>query len=319
MEQNQPKQPKPRGTNTRKEPPAWYKRLVVLGISEDRDVRPHDFDADLSELGKDELSDTDSSGAGFYCECDNEEECECQPPDCDDRSASEESYDGSDAGYYYELKMDRTQRKRDILHEIECQQLEKQSVRDYDQALEQEVYKAYEAMQQERKTAHVPWPKLDSIVGKSYRLHSVDHVDYCYNSELYGSKYVEFYYYDEDGEYCKPPSNETEVIGHVYFNVDSGCDFDPFRPPQQTGREKHQLKTSDTDCIVTCQFISNKYWILSVDRRLVARDIRGSKMTSAPKVFTFVGICDDPEDRKRRREEGNEKKRKRQSTSPSCW
>lgn len=49
----------PPGFSTTRELPAWFKRLVRITIKEDRDIEPHDFDEDISEL--DETSDREDA------------------------------------------------------------------------------------------------------------------------------------------------------------------------------------------------------------------------------------------------------------------
>jgi hypothetical protein len=90
--------------------PAWYYRVVSLGYIKDRDPYPEDFDEDLSELGSSDKSDEKE------CVCDGEDsDCECELGDED--KESERSYDGSDAGNYYELKEIRKERKRELLEQ----------------------------------------------------------------------------------------------------------------------------------------------------------------------------------------------------------
>lgn len=89
--------------------PAWYIRLLRLTITGDRDVEEYDFDEDISELEEDP---DDGPAEERFCDCDGEEdpECVCQ---IEDRE-SERSHDDSGAEYYYELKDQREERKKDL-------------------------------------------------------------------------------------------------------------------------------------------------------------------------------------------------------------
>ncbi|KAK9439946.1 hypothetical protein VB005_04564 [Metarhizium brunneum] len=277
MQQNQP-QLSPRSHHrTTRELPAWYRRLVILTITEDRDIEPWDFDEDISELGEDEGNESDSSDV--ECTCDDEDDCECYL--LSDNKESEHSYTGSDADYYYELKEQRTDRKMQLQDEKEQQQEERNSTR-------------------EDKRGDGPRPVLASIADKSFDLYSVDHVDYCYH-DFYRSKYVEFYHIDEDEECCKPPDREAKITGHVYLSSDSGCQFVPFHSPKTAGCQKIPLKTQASECEPVFQFINNNYLIMTVKdkSRMISRDVRTTEAANIPDVFTFVGIHMDPKEQKR--------------------
>lgn len=84
--------------------PPWFYRVATLAVvSGEKEVDPEDFDEDLSELDEKE-----SRFCSAECEC----ECDCDVSDCDcdfececeDDGNSEQSFEGSDAEYYYELK-----------------------------------------------------------------------------------------------------------------------------------------------------------------------------------------------------------------------
>lgn len=86
------------------------------------------------------------------CECGEENpECDCKfenGDDMDEEDESERSYDGSDAGYYYELKEEREERKQEKLRE----QKEKERQRDIERTKEEEVRVAYRSLNKaERK------------------------------------------------------------------------------------------------------------------------------------------------------------------------
>ncbi|KID85766.1 hypothetical protein MGU_07074 [Metarhizium guizhouense ARSEF 977] len=229
MQQNRPKLSLHPHHRTTRELPAWYHRLVILTITEDRDIRPWDFDEDISELGEDEGSEP--NGPGVACKCDDEDDCQCYLSG--DYEESEHSYTGSAADYYYELKDQRTDRKLQLRDERKIHQEEQNFTRELKSRKEHFVYAAYEAMLEAQKEGDSPSPVLESIAGKTFLLYSVDYVDHCYNDFLNRSKYVDFYYIDVDGERCNPPDGEAKITGHVFFNINSGCNFVPFCPPKR--------------------------------------------------------------------------------------
>jgi hypothetical protein len=80
---------------------------VALTIKEDRDVIPSDFDQDLSDLEeRSNIAEDAAFGHAGY-------ECGSGDSDCDGESPGENTDDGSNADYYYELKFDREERKRE--------------------------------------------------------------------------------------------------------------------------------------------------------------------------------------------------------------
>ncbi|KAH8800422.1 hypothetical protein F5884DRAFT_810294 [Xylogone sp. PMI_703] len=141
-----------------KEPPLWYCRL------------------DLSEL-----DESDSKSEGDQCDCEGSE-CECEDYSTDD-SSSEKSYTGSDSGYYYELKAQREERKREL-------RKEKEADRVFESEKEQEVQKAYERLRNAELKDNITSP--DSIgIDKHWKLYSVDYVEHCHDIyDFQSTKYV---------------------------------------------------------------------------------------------------------------------------------
>ncbi|KAL6813178.1 hypothetical protein GGI42DRAFT_165734 [Trichoderma sp. SZMC 28013] len=296
--------------------PAWYYRLVALTIKKDREVLPEDFDEDLSDLD----STSNDSGEGKNpsdpdCDCDDED-CEC-----DDQSSqsSERSYNGSDADYYYELKDEREERKEELWDIKVEERKEKERWRKFESAQVEEVQAAHKSLQQAEIKGHLPSPSpLHSIAGKYFRLYSLDHFEYRYDPVIYPSKYVEFYYI-EKGDNTRankqPPTKETKIQGHLYLNVDCGCDFASFSPPTQAGLEKYSLKDFEGKFAPIFQFISNDHLIVTVPRDLVFMDVPGDPL--APDMFTFYGVRYDHKEKKRRRDE--ERQSQRSPSSRETW
>ncbi|KKZ63502.1 hypothetical protein EMCG_02189 [[Emmonsia] crescens] len=281
--------------NPRQELPAWYRRLHALTIKEDRDVTPEDFDEDLSSV----------SGLSIDSEADVDEEDEIYRVD----TVSNRSYNGSDADYYYELKAERKERKLELQETRDRNRQAKDSQRTFDRDKESEVQEMYDSL----KNAKPSEIALEQIAGKNFRLYSVDHVDYCYSSDMYPSKYVEFYHLDKNDPSGQLPSarQETQMHGHVYLNSDTDCDFGPFFPPKYAGLEEFRLESTRGKCRLVFQFISNDYVKLKVPREVVFanRDLPAE----APEVFEFAGIRYD-------REKGKaERKRKRSPSPRETW
>ncbi|PNP58881.1 hypothetical protein THARTR1_01129 [Trichoderma harzianum] len=294
--------------------PAWYYRLVALTIDKNRDVRPEDFDEDLSDIdATPNHSGGGKSPSALDCDCDGEDsECDCQS-----WHVSERSYNGSDADYYYELKDEREERKQQ-LRDMEAEEKEeKERWRKSESLKEEQVRAAYKSLQQAEIKGHLPSP-LHSIAGKHFRLYSLDHFDHRYDPVYYPSKYVEFYYIEEGDDTCtfkQPPTKETKIQGHLYLNVDCGCDFALFSPPKQAGLEKYSLKDADGKFAPIFQFISNDHLIVTVPRDIVFMDVPGHP--PAPDVFTFYGVRYDYKEEKRRWDE--ERKDQRSPSPRETW
>lgn len=272
--------------------PAWYYRIVqITRTNKDKvcealdpedprwNFRDQDFDEDLSELDSEDYDSRDIP----------EHRDDCDWHDCDcleekDHAESERSYDGSDADYYYELKAERRERKWDLERlrgEAEADQRHRRAKELVKEQLVQEVYNRLK----KAIKAGEPSPDLDlgSRRGKTFNLFSVNHVDYCFDAEVYPTKYVEFYHLD-DG---------PEVRGRVYLNTNDGCDFGPFLFPGKIGCEKYRLET-DRGSEISVKFISDDHVIVKLDQRIAF----GNKTPdpSAPKTFKFMGIQSDHPD-----------------------
>ncbi|KAL7810594.1 hypothetical protein V8C26DRAFT_409834 [Trichoderma gracile] len=294
------------------DPPAWYCRLVNL--PQEYDIEDADFDEDISVLheGEEESLDPDAfdddesirrcdcaSSDMEDCECDDEEDA-APEKEMDDGAESERSYQGSDADYYYELKEQRIQRKIDLRDLREKQERQRALTRELASEKEQEVREAYDAMVKEQKKGDAPRPRLASIANRLFFLFSVDHVDYCYNHDLYPSKYVEFYYLDNDCRRIITTNTDVEIQGHVYLDVNTECDFLPFVQPKRAGVKKRQFPIHQRDHEPIFQFINDKYLIMTVksDSKMVASDIQRLGAENVPKELKFFGIRMEKEERK---------------------
>jgi hypothetical protein len=298
MNPNRTPSPPRRDLRTRTDLPAWYHRIVSLEATKDDGIDPEDFDQDISELGEGEEEDTEyPDSQGIPCECDSGHDCKCELVDADN-GESEPLYTGPDAEHYYSLKDWRIERKMDIRDEkIRCQE-QRAFIRELESKNEQRGYAAYEAMLEAEKGGNGTCPRLESISGKTFDLHSVHHVDYCYNDFLYPTKYVGFYCHADD-QSGHPPDENAEISGHIYMDADAGCNFLPFCPPRNAGSQKMALKVYGSNEKLVFQFINDKYLILTIrsNSKMFRRDIR--KSADMPDIFKFVGIHRDLEERKR--------------------
>ncbi|KAL2363073.1 hypothetical protein RJZ56_004034 [Blastomyces dermatitidis] len=165
-----------RNQNGREIWPAWPQGLHALIVKEDRDLNPEDFNEDLSSL---------SDLAGSSNAEDNKDKVNR------DDTMSDRSYTGSDASFYYELKAECQERKMELQEIGEHNKQAKDNQQTFDRDREREVQEMYDPVKKQSKTP------LEPITGH-FCLYSVEHIDYCYSSDMYSSKYVEFYYLDED-------------------------------------------------------------------------------------------------------------------------
>jgi hypothetical protein len=192
----------------------------------------------------------------------------------------------------------------------ERNQQAKDSQRTFDRGKEREVQEMYDSLKNAKKQIKTP---LESIAGQTFRIYSVDHVDCCYSSDMYPSKYVEFYHLDEDGPSGQlPPARQAaQMHGHVYFNSATDCDFGPFFPPKHAGLEEFRLISTRGKYKLVFQFLSNDYVKLKVPREVVFTN--RDPPADAPEVFEFAGIRYD------REKEKAERKRKRSPSPRETW
>lgn len=298
--------------STRRELPAWFYRVSALSIFPDAEICPHYFDEDISDLS---ASESDDDAVEVDCACDSEDTCDCFVDDENTHDfqddASQRSYQGSDASWYYELKDLREDRKR----ELRSQGKEMQQTRINESCKEEEVRMAYEALDRAEKESETLY--MSSLANRSFRLYSTDYLDQFSPSywEHLLSKYIEFYAPETSREVSdrQASGDEQTVEGHVYLNGNTWCPFLPFRLPTRPSREKHLLKSCDGPHSLAIQFISDKYIRLEIPRELVFDGHWESAPTSAPAVLEFGGILRDVDKEKEER-----LRLERKNRSPSC-
>ena len=103
---------------------------------------------------------------------------------------------------------------------------------------------------------------LGSIAGH-FSLYSSDHVEYCYNSYMYRSKYVEFYHPDEDDP-SDQPLPDSETYGHLYLDSDTVCQFGPFPVPKYAGLKEFRLASNGGKHELVFQILSKNHLKLKI-------------------------------------------------------
>lgn len=279
----------------------------------DRDAYGAEFDEDLSELEDAEEEHTDDPEKckdPWCCHCEGECECGAYDYDRGGDEMSERSYEGSDAGHYYELKEKREKRKREVLQERKEKKLEWEFVR----TKEDEVRAAYESLQShEKKGETVP---VKSLPDQSLQLFCSDSVEYFYRY-IAPTVRVDFYYEPSQGDSDDPEDNtnspnpdipreygveedEAGVLhGFVYLNASIQCHFGPFHPPKRASQSPVTLK-SDNGHELSFTFFGSRYPKLTLSREMMSTYMTDTRHPSplpptAPEVFEFVGIWRDQE------------------------
>lgn len=285
--------------------PSWYFRVLAFSYKGDRDVRPWDFDEDLSELEEQDDVEQEEDRDEEECDCDGDDsECDCQclrDSDVDEDVESERSYDGSDAHYYYELKEQREERKRELLQEKLRQQKEQKRLRELETAKEAEVRAAFTSLKRAKKKAERPL--IDSLAGQVFNLFCSDHVKHFYSDSYYPTKEVRFSLPDDyEKPYLEKRKLDTGsgmVYGQVYLNVDACFDFGPFPAPKRASRKPVKVKCCYMAHVLSLKFLGNGYVKLRIPRELVFLDHDDANLpapsSTAPRVFKFVGIWRNPE------------------------
>ncbi|CAK7214643.1 hypothetical protein SBRCBS47491_002215 [Sporothrix bragantina] len=145
--------------------PSWYYRVLNIGFKKNREVMGYDFDEDLSDMEEEKGQGSDdaeqSKNEEEDCTCGSEDsKCDCQIEDVDmdegddEDDKSERPYDGFDADYYYVMKHEREERKREKLQERK----EKEQQQEMERAKEEEIHAAERTLnraEKERKTIKV--------------------------------------------------------------------------------------------------------------------------------------------------------------------
>jgi hypothetical protein len=279
--------------------------VLHITIDEDRDVSPEDFDEDLSdvECSKEEKP-REREIIDWTDDHQDAHDFDDEEPSESEDAISERSYDGSDADYYYELKEEREDRKR-----------EKGKAYSFENSKELEVQSAYDAMKLEKENS-VALGLFDQNTSNNFRLYSTDWVQHCFPSCVHASPYVEFY--DLSENYSRPLAEQEtrQITGHLYINGSLDCDFKPFYPPQHASLDEFELQSNSDKYKLMIQFFSHDYVRLKVGQGFFFQ--KTPRPPKAPDFFEFVGIRRNWE-KERLKREREAKKRKRSPSRCDSW
>ncbi|KAL7622906.1 hypothetical protein AAE478_006585 [Parahypoxylon ruwenzoriense] len=329
----------PKVTNRLRDFPAWYRRLMS-NPDPWHDVNPEEFDEDLSEIHESEESEDETDYESSWgdedgeenedchkgCDCDGDNtDCQyqCQTSATNDQydhlsnlggerharlseSESELSYQGDDADYYYELKSQRVERKRDLRDHMRREEENLRRLRELHEEKEEEVHAMRESLvkattelkgpvKKKAKAKAKPGkgeeqrqrrPRLD-LAGKQFELYSTTYLDHFLSPSLMDAHthtpYVEFYRVVADGTWIDPATkmplvgpdcDPFKVDGHVaYLTPDFDCHFETFSEPEDTGTETVVLeswhKEHELESEFDFEFLGDDYLLLRVKRELI--------------------------------------------------
>jgi hypothetical protein len=292
--------PIPKPSLPRKELPAWYEHVSRLVASRELESEnyglsdgpyPEDFDEDISEL---------ESESGFACHCASDaSDCEC---DLDERDFTDED------SVYAEYKEMREERQREL---AELRKDQERTI-EYHKAREDEVEKAWTELKESR-TQGVEAQKL-SLELAHFTIYSSEYVrswDMAYD---HGTSYIEIYSPDEFDE----RTDNTQVVGHIYFDANITPDLEAFEVPKYAGLCSINIGVKGSDANVTVTFI-NQFLLKMVVPRSIAYP--RSPPPNTPELLEFVGISKNFENErtrqeKREREEAEARCRKQREVSP---
>ena len=152
---------------------------------------------------------------------------------CSDWDSSDDERDetrsraGREYDYYYELKEQREQRKRQIKQEAKDGELTmKEETWQIELRIEKDVKKVYHRVRHQRG-------RRENLVlrGKIFNLGSLDHWQYAYlgHTVQFMSKYVIFDDYpnvrDDGSSNRPPPGQRPELRGQLQMNDSTACHF----------------------------------------------------------------------------------------------
>ncbi|RYP46860.1 hypothetical protein DL768_006999 [Monosporascus sp. mg162] len=269
---------------------------------------------------------------------------EDEEPESEPESESEQSYNGSDAGWYYELKEARIERKRELRNSRKQEQRERRFLRKIHEEKENEVRAYRDALVNVKAKVKTGASKDDNderrqrldLINKTFTLYSAEYLDHCdFISRGIGGRdpSVEFYRLDREERGGEPSEIEGQI---TYLALDSVCQLMPFIPPEHAGPEAVVLGSSDRKHKLEFEFLDNDYLILRLGRGLVFEkkskrekrplpepvDLKaeadvGVDTDGPPEIVEFVGIRYDAKKRRAEDERLQEAVKKTRTEPPS--
>ncbi|KUI71205.1 hypothetical protein VM1G_06859 [Cytospora mali] len=285
--------------------------------ADDNPVHDSDFYEDLSELDsdgtdmevdeedKEEEEDVGTSestsesqvqdrrsyngmGSEGHCLEEDADEDEDEEDDGDYNDfGSEQSYDGSDAGLYYQLKEQRDELKQSRKDEW----AKKKEQCRWELEKENEVRVAYKAFKKDRKKG-IQFPLNVHKTSRSYQLYCVDHTKHVWDP-LPVTKRLDINVCD--GHKLKTMSAEDDaeflgqIYGQIYIASGSNCSFGPFDPPRFATRKTYTYEAEE-QYDVLIRFVGERYVKVMLPQETVFGVVSQPVPDSAPEVFTYYGI-----------------------------
>ncbi|KAF4433765.1 hypothetical protein FACUT_8056 [Fusarium acutatum] len=305
--------------------PSWYYRVHGLLLDryghgetdlcdENADLRPEDFDEDLSEIIDVECRDSDN-------ELDRNDPFDIE---------------------YLEMKLDRRDRKTELQAQKKWEAEMRKKSEKYRQQINEKLreekrkeaqkikvhedaemagdawrqhknklrpWKTYEEVATEDdiglEVRHVdeiqdtldraqsleetPTP-LDLGLMRMFKLWSIDHIKHC-PYELALTIYIEFSSWFDWGKFNEEQIRTLrakKLPGHIYLLSETVCDLDNFTPPEYCSTKTHNLGTSQEPVYI--QFSNDNYLTLKISRETVFTNCEEHIPWSAPSLFTYYGI-----------------------------
>ncbi|KAH7134558.1 hypothetical protein B0J13DRAFT_641101 [Dactylonectria estremocensis] len=282
--------------------PSWYYRILALiesdvnsekGFTSSRQraghrptttyLRDDVFDEDISDLDTRECQKT-CQRCEDYIEPDDEVEegeeiQESDAQDCDCCCHEEEiSETGSDASYYEEIRLEREDRKEELLATKKLSRLrcaEERETQSEHQAAYDTAYKALLKAEKDQKAVPI------SLKDKSFILYSGDYVEHFFHENSPTKRL--------DLNTIEP--EDKGLMCQVYLASGTSTMFELCDPPTLASSRPLKITTSEGRLEIT--IVSNKYLKLKASRDLVhANSVRESETLpdTVPAEFEFIGI-----------------------------
>lgn len=315
--------------------PPWFKRLCDLQNRETRDLKPSDFEEDLSDMSEGELTAWEQKrNEPCYCICHSG--CKkCEIGNCDCKCTCEsacllnkvakETLDAEDAVQFVEMKTMRDRLKIERARKRRKNELEQESSMKLNSERVQEVNVAYRILSVLEKQLRgsgakmdkISWPAGRSASSKrSYTLFSTMHERHCYRRHS-AKMYLEFERM-QDEDTLTPDAESSEPVGRLMAGNIWGCKFRPFRPPKRVSSSGIVVETCEGRYRLRFRFLGDGYIKVRVPREVVLlQDGQPSNPQDCqyyPAAFNYVGI--DSEKLELERQRLQEEYIEKQSNSP---
>ncbi|KAF4487999.1 tol [Fusarium agapanthi] len=194
------------------------------------------------------------------------------------------TYNAPDAADYHRLRKKLEERKRELFQRKETIRKRKEDAGEEEKNKIEQVRAAYEAL--EISVSRSESTRLGPI-DSQFDLYCMDYFDLFYDPIPHGyhRRYIRFEYQDR-GE-----AHSDNLTGRFWFNAKVDFELVPFKAPDSSSLERHEIYTTDGRFSMIIQFIDKYHLILRASRDLVfwgaLQDLRG------PETFMFMGVRND--------------------------